>query len=52
MMNALAMARELDDPTVEEIQHYLVGNLCRCSGYQGQLRAIQKYLAMKEGAQG
>lgn len=52
MMNVLAMARELDNPAVEEIQHYLVGNLCRCSGYQGQLRAIQKYLAMKGGAQG
>ena len=34
-------------PTEEEIQQYLAGNLCRCSGYQGQLRAIKKYLAAK-----
>lgn len=52
IMNVLAMERELEDPTEEEIQHYLAGNLCRCSGYQGQLRAIRKYLAAKkEGEQ-
>ena len=52
IMNVLAMVRELKNPTEEEIQHYLTGNLCRCSGYQGQLRAIRKYLAMKGGEQG
>ena len=50
-MNVLAMVRELKNPTVDEIQHYLTGNLCRCSGYQGQLRAIRKYLAWKGGEQ-
>lgn len=50
IMNVLAMEKELDDPSDEEIQEYLAGNLCRCSGYQGQLRAIRKYLkARKEG---
>lgn len=44
MMNAIAMKRELKDPTDEEIAHYLMGNLCRCSGYMSQLRAIRKYL--------
>ena len=52
IMNVLAMERELKDPTEEEIQHYLTGNLCRCSGYQGQLRAIRKYLAAKGGQRG
>ena len=28
----------------EEIQEYLAGNLCRCSGYTSQLAAIEKYL--------
>ena len=51
IMNVLAMVRELKNPTVDEIQHYLTGNLCRCSGYQGQLRAIRKYLAWKGGEQ-
>lgn len=45
IMNVLAMERELQNPTIEEIRAYLVGNLCRCTGYQGQLRAIQKYLS-------
>jgi CO/xanthine dehydrogenase Mo-binding subunit/aerobic-type carbon monoxide dehydrogenase small subunit (CoxS/CutS family) len=29
----------------ETINAYLMGNLCRCTGYVGQLRAIRKYLA-------
>lgn len=44
MMNTIAMKRELVDPTDEEIAHYLMGNLCRCSGYVSQLRAIRQYL--------
>ena len=47
IMDVLAMERELHEPTEDEIKAYLAGNLCRCSGYQGQLRAIQKYLAAK-----
>lgn len=47
VMNVLAMVRELKDPTLEEIKEYLAGNLCRCSGYMGQLRAIQKYMTVK-----
>lgn len=49
VMNVLAMSRELSCPTEQEIQEYLAGNLCRCSGYQGQLRAIRKFLAAKGG---
>ncbi|MDR1550994.1 MAG: (2Fe-2S)-binding protein [Hungatella sp.] len=47
IMNVLAMEREevLDD---EGIKEYLAGNLCRCSGYMGQLRAIKKYLSRGE----
>lgn len=46
IMNVIAMKRELDNPTEEEIKQYLVGNLCRCTGYMGQLRAIKKYLSI------
>ena len=34
--------------TPEEIKEYLAGNLCRCTGYMGQLRAIRKYLQWKK----
>ena len=48
IMNAIAMFRENPDPTTEEILAYLSGNLCRCSGYEGQLRGIQDYLEYKK----
>lgn len=44
-MTVIAMKDELGaDASDEEINHYLAGNLCRCSGYKGQLRSIKKYL--------
>ena len=52
MMNAIAMFRENPHPTEEEILTYLSGNLCRCSGYEGQLRGIQAYLAFKDAQKG
>jgi carbon-monoxide dehydrogenase small subunit len=33
---------------VEEIKEYLAGNLCRCSGYEGQLRGILNFLEWKK----
>lgn len=49
VMNVIAMKRELNNPTEEEIKNYLAGNLCRCTGYMGQLRAVKKYLnSLKE----
>ena len=48
MMNAIALFREKSDPTDEEIKEYLAGNLCRCSGYEGQLRGIRAYLDWKK----
>ena len=44
IMMVLAMKRELQNPTEEEVIDYVNGNLCRCTGYKGQLRAIHKYL--------
>ena len=40
------------DPEEEEIREYLAGNLCRCSGYEGQLRGIQAFLAWKKEKSG
>ena len=47
IMTVLAMKKELTNPTDQEIIHYLTGNLCRCTGYMGQLRAIKKYLGVE-----
>lgn len=44
VMNTIALLRENNDPTDEEILEFLSGNLCRCSGYVGQLRAIRGYI--------
>ena len=44
IMNALALFRE--------IKEYLAGNLCRCSGYEGQLRGIQAFLEWKKEKNG
>ena len=47
ILTVLAMKDELENPTDDEIKHYLTGNLCRCTGYMGQLRAIKTYLEVK-----
>ena len=44
VMNTIALLRENPNPTDDEIRAYLAGNLCRCSGYEGQLRGIRAYL--------
>ena len=44
VMNTIALLRENPHPTDEEILAYLAGNLCRCSGYESQLRGIRAYL--------
>lgn len=44
VMNTIALLRENPDPTDDEIRQFLAGNLCRCSGYEGQLRGIKAFL--------
>lgn len=44
VMNTISLLRENPDPTDDEIRAYLSGNLCRCTGYEGQLRGIRNYL--------
>ena len=48
--NTIALLRENPDPTDDEIRAYLAGNLCRCSGYEGQLRGIRAYLDNRKEA--
>ena len=49
VMNTIALLRENPDPTDDEIRAFLAGNLCRCSGYDGQLRGIRNYLSSRRG---
>ena len=52
VMNTIALLRENPAPTDQEIMSFLSGNLCRCSGYEGQLRGIRAYLDWKKEQEG
>lgn len=43
-LTIIALKKEYKNPTDDDIKNYIVGNLCRCSGYQAQLKAIKRYL--------
>jgi carbon-monoxide dehydrogenase small subunit len=42
VISAHAFLRDHPDPTEAEIREELSGNLCRCTGYQGIVRAVQR----------
>jgi len=44
MMSAIALKRENKQASDDEIRAFLVGNLCRCSGYEAHLRGIRKFM--------
>ena len=43
-MIVYALKKTYKDPTDEQIKDFIVGNICRCTGYQSQLIAIKNYL--------
>lgn len=45
VMNVLALRRDHVDADDELIRRYLSGNLCRCTGYASQMRAVRRFLA-------
>lgn len=47
-MNAIALFRENPEPNENEIKEFLAGNLCRCSGYEGQMRAILNFIEWRK----
>jgi aerobic carbon-monoxide dehydrogenase small subunit len=50
IMAALDLIRENPDPSDQEVREGLEGNLCRCTGYQNIVRAVQSAAhAMKPG---
>ncbi len=42
LMSATALLDEIDDPTKEQIQEALAGNLCRCAGYEQIFKAVHQ----------
>lgn len=47
-----ALLTENPTPTEEEIRFYLSGNLCRCTGYDKIVRAVQAAAEMRQTATG
>ena len=42
VVTVTAFLRQRPDPTDDEIREALSGNLCRCTGYQGIVRAVRR----------
>jgi carbon-monoxide dehydrogenase small subunit len=38
---AYRLLKEIPNPTEEEIRYWMAGNLCRCTGYQNIVKAVQ-----------
>jgi carbon-monoxide dehydrogenase small subunit len=51
IMRAHRLLQENPDPTEEEIRFGIAGNLCRCTGYQNIVKAIQYAAAKINGTQ-
>ena len=45
IMAVISLLDETPNPSEEEIRHALEGNLCRCTGYQNIVRAVQQAAA-------
>lgn len=49
MISAVDLLSRNPDPTEEEIRQGLSGNLCRCTGYVKQVRAVSRAAAVLRG---
>jgi aerobic carbon-monoxide dehydrogenase small subunit len=50
IMAAADLLRENPDPSEQEVREGLEGNLCRCTGYQNIIRAVQRAARMSHEA--
>jgi aerobic-type carbon monoxide dehydrogenase small subunit (CoxS/CutS family) len=41
ILTTKALLQENPDPSVDDIKHYMRGNICRCTGYKRILDSIQ-----------
>jgi carbon-monoxide dehydrogenase small subunit len=51
VVSAHALLARTPQPTEDEIREGLSGNLCRCTGYQGIVRAVQSLSARPSGSE-
>ncbi len=49
LMSSRALLKANPSPSEEEIRHWLAGNLCRCTGYDKIIRAVQRAAAEMTG---
>tara|TARA_B110000879_G_C11015472_1_gene448770 strand:+ start:327 stop:797 length:471 start_codon:yes stop_codon:yes gene_type:complete len=40
VMSAAALLKDNPKPTIDDVRHYLDGNICRCTGYHNIVKAI------------
>ncbi len=50
IMSAMDLLKINDDPSETEIREWLEGNICRCTGYQNIVKAIQAAAVTMRGA--
>lgn len=50
LVAAQSLLEKNPDPTDEEVRYWLAGNLCRCTGYDKIIRAVQAAAAEMRGA--
>lgn len=50
LVAAKALLEKNPDPSEEELRYWLAGNLCRCTGYDKIIRAVQAAAAEMRGA--
>ena len=41
VMSAAALLKDNPKPTVDDVRHYLDGNICRCTGYHNIVKAVE-----------
>lgn len=49
LVAAKALLDEIPDPTEEQMKDWMMGNLCRCTGYYGILDSIKRAAASMQG---
>lgn len=50
VMSAAALLKDNPKPTVDDVRHYLDGNICRCTGYHNIVKAIMAASGQDIGA--